>query len=282
MQLLRRGPDQITEPSIWTRVSPAGRKVIWGFSGTGCFGVVLWGLNQFLSLRGVIHLTASRIVLVATVIVAIVGLFCFTRILQRWKNISFYLGIFIVTLSAFSLDRWAPKPKETQLIQNVTTSTRIPPQSTITAPKEQGPDLSEIQEELRALRREIAKEKSTNDAKMAQSNSTSKSKSQILTLSYDLLNFLLGEEENDPRNIFNKSDPESVQYLNQRTRLYLNKANQEFKKDYDERINLALQLLSDNGVDTETAKRACFDNRDELNYVRSCSDSLKTLAQQLK
>ncbi len=87
------------------------RPVALGLSAATCFGLVLWCLNQFLSLRGVVHVTASRIVLALGVVFAILGWLSFTRLFPRKGNFCFWSGTAIVILSAGLLDWWAPKPE---------------------------------------------------------------------------------------------------------------------------------------------------------------------------
>jgi len=93
------------------RLSIGQRNFVLAVSGTACFGFVLWGINQFLSLRGVVHVLASRIVLTATVAVGILGWLSFTRLFPKLKNISFGLGVIVMVLLGVWFDRWAPKPQ---------------------------------------------------------------------------------------------------------------------------------------------------------------------------
>src|SRR5215831_4602489 len=102
MELL---PPSEPEPIMRrVRKSPAARMAFFAFSGASCFGFVLWGLNQFLSLRGVVHVAASRIVLVLTAFVAVLGLWAFTRLLTRKRNLCFAISAVVVVVSGFWLD----------------------------------------------------------------------------------------------------------------------------------------------------------------------------------
>jgi hypothetical protein len=90
----------------------AARPFVLGVSAMGCLGFVLWGLNQFLSLRGVVHVVASRIVLAFTVGAAVLMVLAITRFLRTRRNLSFGAGTIVVIVLAVLLDWWAPKPKE--------------------------------------------------------------------------------------------------------------------------------------------------------------------------
>jgi hypothetical protein len=106
-------PEEIlANPVRKPRLSKGQRIAAFTVSGAACFGFVLWGVNQFLSLRGVIHVFASRIVLGLTTLVAILGVFLFTRLLARWRKTFFGASTVIIVLFAVLLDWWAPKPKE--------------------------------------------------------------------------------------------------------------------------------------------------------------------------
>jgi len=88
------------------------RRVILPLSAAGCLTLVLWGINQFLALRGVVHVLASRIVLAGTVLAAIAALLCITRFFGRKRNLWLGISVVVVVLLGFWLDWWAPKPRE--------------------------------------------------------------------------------------------------------------------------------------------------------------------------
>jgi len=114
MELLPPESRHPTPVSVWN--SPGWKKarpVVFTVSAVGCFSFVLWGINQFLALRGVVNVPASRVVLVATVAAAIAGLYAFTRLFLKKGNIYFWIGTVAVILSGIGLDWWAPRPKET-------------------------------------------------------------------------------------------------------------------------------------------------------------------------
>ena len=102
-----RGPHWWESPK-WQKARP----YIFTLSFAGCFGFVLWGLNQFLALRGVVNVGASRVILVLTVAAAILMVLIATRLVPRNKNTWFAVGSAMVILLAILLDSWAPKPKE--------------------------------------------------------------------------------------------------------------------------------------------------------------------------
>ena len=117
MEILPPAPDvgKIAPKSFWE--TPAGRVArfsLLGISATGCFSFVLWGVNQFLSLRGVVNVSASRIVLVLTAVAAISGWFISTRLFPKWRNGSFMVGAAMIVLGIVFLDWWAPKPQGVQ------------------------------------------------------------------------------------------------------------------------------------------------------------------------
>jgi hypothetical protein len=109
-EILPKEPEEI----VARRETPWRKPLVVGISVAGLFGFVLWGISQFLSLRGVVHVLASRIVLGLTVIAAILMLLILTRSLIKRRNTWFWAGTAIIVFLAVSLDWWAPKPRSTQ------------------------------------------------------------------------------------------------------------------------------------------------------------------------
>jgi len=107
----RPTPASVWNSPGWKRVRP----VVCTLSAAGCLSFVLWGINQFLSLRGVVNVLASRIVLLATVAAAIAGLYIFTRLFSKKGNAYFWVGTLLAIVSGIGLDWWAPRPKEVPL-----------------------------------------------------------------------------------------------------------------------------------------------------------------------
>jgi hypothetical protein len=103
-------PEYLVARKLGSRPSWV-RPVALTISGATCFGLVLWGLNEFSSLRGIVHILASRVVLAFTVLVAVIGLFIWTRLLRRRGNLWFGLCATVFVGSAIWLDWWAPKPQ---------------------------------------------------------------------------------------------------------------------------------------------------------------------------
>jgi len=118
-------PMSNRQPPKWREA----RRVLLPLSAAGCLGFVLWGINQFLSLRGVVHVLASRIVLAVTVLAAIAATLCLTRFLGQRRNLWFGISVLTVVLLGFSLDWWAPKPRE-----------GLPPGQLVEGPPQKKPD----------------------------------------------------------------------------------------------------------------------------------------------
>jgi hypothetical protein len=88
------------------------RKIFIGVSAAFLFSVVLWCLNQFLSLRGVVNVVASRIVLgfmwLAGAVLVLLGAKTLPFIKRR--QLAAMLGSLFWILGVVALDWWAPKP----------------------------------------------------------------------------------------------------------------------------------------------------------------------------
>jgi hypothetical protein len=88
------------------------RKAVIGVSAVFLFSVVLWCLNQFLSLRGVVNVVASRIVLgfmwLAGAVLVLLGAKTLPFIKRR--KLVAILGSLFWILGVGALDWWAPKP----------------------------------------------------------------------------------------------------------------------------------------------------------------------------
>lgn len=108
-ELLPPEPTKVT-PELSSRSGTWKKTAVLGISAAGCFGFVLWGINQFLSLRGVVSIAASRIVLAVTVAAAVLMLLSLTRFLGKRRNTFFWVCVIVLVCLAILLDWWAPKP----------------------------------------------------------------------------------------------------------------------------------------------------------------------------
>ena len=110
-EILPPESDEIAPRSRWESAKwKAARPFVFGLSLAGCFAFVLWGTNQFLSLRGVVHVAASRVVLSMTWVAACLCCLFATRFVTKRRNLCLALCVVIVTALAFGFDWWAPKP----------------------------------------------------------------------------------------------------------------------------------------------------------------------------
>ena len=116
-------PNQIASvPVLRWRVTPRIAAVLKIGATIPLLGVAGWLLQNFLQLRGVVNLLASRIDLAFLAICLFVGACVLTIGLQRkrvWRVVAF----FVIALAAAGVDSWAPKP----LMQ---TASSLPTQTT--------------------------------------------------------------------------------------------------------------------------------------------------------
>ena len=103
------GSAKRARPNVWD--IPVVRKAAIAISFAGLAALAGWLFSNFLQLRGVVNLAASRIDLgflwaTATLAVFLVTTTAKRRVLVRWTTgIVFLVGV-------FWLDAWAPKPPE--------------------------------------------------------------------------------------------------------------------------------------------------------------------------
>jgi len=100
-------------PVIRSSASAASqvRPVVFTVLGTGIFGFILWGISEFLSLRGVVNLAASRIILLLIWLASTLGacaVVAHTKI--RRKVLAIVLSSVVLAFALLALDTWAPKP----------------------------------------------------------------------------------------------------------------------------------------------------------------------------
>jgi len=102
-----------TESPVLARVNTSSqvRLVVFTILGTGILGFILWGLSEFLSLRGVVSLTASRITLAMIWVAGTLGACAAvarTKIDRKVKALAIALSSFVLACSLLALDTWAP------------------------------------------------------------------------------------------------------------------------------------------------------------------------------
>src|SRR5690242_3077331 len=100
------GPESPQPPE---KRSPAAVRIFRWAAILGLIGWAGWSIQNFLSLRGVVNLLASRISLCIFAVCMIGALWIVAVDLQKklaWRII----GALILVLVAFFLDWWAPKP----------------------------------------------------------------------------------------------------------------------------------------------------------------------------
>lgn len=95
----------------------------------GLFGFLLWGFNEFTSLRGWVHVLTSRLILVA-----MFGAGCLMALMFAWviptkkKRSVVFVAVIVWGILLISLDRIAPKPSLSATVSQPATaqSTRTP------------------------------------------------------------------------------------------------------------------------------------------------------------
>jgi hypothetical protein len=93
-----------------TPISPT-KLVVFTIVGTGIFGFILWAFSEFLSLRGVLSLTLSRIILGSIWVTGTLGaLIVVARVTttRRVKLFAIVLSSIVLACSLLALDAWAP------------------------------------------------------------------------------------------------------------------------------------------------------------------------------
>ncbi len=126
-------------PALVTKQMPKPKWPIipHGISGLFLVGVLLWGINQFLSLRGVVHVQASRIILACMwpIGILLVAVLVSRSQLARWLKVSVVvLAALVIAAALLCLDRWAlklaeqsPPTKEEMLQASVSANLGTPP-----------------------------------------------------------------------------------------------------------------------------------------------------------
>ncbi len=146
MELLPYEPKDITRSrSLPNWVQPTALVL----SGAFCLTIVLWAISEFLALRGVIHMLASRIFLGIALAFAILGWFSWSRLFAKKRTFLFWVGALVLTGSAFWVDWWAPKPKAAEPLTVAPPEAKRPPQSEppSTKPNEKpAPKIREVEE----------------------------------------------------------------------------------------------------------------------------------------
>jgi hypothetical protein len=93
------------------RPTTTQKRIIVAVSAPAMVGFILWSFNEFTSLRGVIHMLASRLILVgmwfAGVIFLMIVVWGFQLVYKRTFVVSLSL---VWALAMVALDWWAPRP----------------------------------------------------------------------------------------------------------------------------------------------------------------------------
>jgi hypothetical protein len=114
-KILPPEPKEIATPST---VSSIPQRRIFLISSAFLLTLILWGFNEFTSLRGVIHVLASRIVLggmwVAGILL-VMALVSAVPIPPKSKRITLVVLSLVWTAVLVGLDQWAPKPSTVSL-----------------------------------------------------------------------------------------------------------------------------------------------------------------------
>jgi hypothetical protein len=108
----RRTESAIVAPSpdLRSQVKP----IVFTILGTGIFGFILWGISEFLSLRGVVNLAASRVILLLIWLASTLGACAVVaRTTIKRRVLAVFLSSVILACSLLALDTWAPRPLPT-------------------------------------------------------------------------------------------------------------------------------------------------------------------------
>ena len=74
-------------------------------------GFILWDFSEFLSLRGVVSLAASRIILLLIWVAGTLGACVVVRTMRIGRKVlAVFLSSVVLACSLLALDLWAPKP----------------------------------------------------------------------------------------------------------------------------------------------------------------------------
>ena len=92
----------------WTVTAKQSKNIKIGVS-IPCFAIAGWLLQNFLQLRGVVDLRASRIDLAFFAAILFIQVFILTAG-SRHTTLYRWIGGLVVVLAVFGLDWWAPKP----------------------------------------------------------------------------------------------------------------------------------------------------------------------------
>jgi len=127
---------------------PVGRTVIKTVSAASLFGVTAWFLAEFIQLRGIVHLLASRILLAFATIACSGVLWIITTTISKKhaRNASRIAGVIFLVVTSLGLDYWAPRPGQESpaaLVMNIECNRiaapmRLDPGTTLTITNPQG------------------------------------------------------------------------------------------------------------------------------------------------
>ena len=101
-------PVVASDPNTGSQVRP----IVFTILGTGIFGFILWGISEFLSLRGVVNLAASRIILFLIWTAGTLGACAIVQhtAIIRHRTLAIVLSSIVLGCSLLAADTWAPKP----------------------------------------------------------------------------------------------------------------------------------------------------------------------------
>jgi hypothetical protein len=96
----------------FARQAPPVRRFKWAaLPFTGLFGFLLWGFNEFTSLRGWVHVLTSRVILAAMFGAGVLMALMFVWVIPiKKKRIMFFVTVAVWGILLLSLDRIAPRP----------------------------------------------------------------------------------------------------------------------------------------------------------------------------
>ncbi len=108
-------PKSEIAPSRWQTFmsKPNNRAVVSTISGATLFGLFLWSISEFFSVRGVVHMLTSRIFLGVACVTAWLLLVLIGRIFG-WSKLSILLCATVLIIAALVLDSMFPMPNKIQ------------------------------------------------------------------------------------------------------------------------------------------------------------------------
>jgi hypothetical protein len=128
-QIVRSEPSpvQAAVPTLQHRIPAKYLPYVKGAVGLSLLGFAGWLLQNFLQLRGIVNLLASRIDL-GFLFLALVSLGCLMTATFKWRKLYWSATVILCLLVVVCLDEWAPKPPLVG-VSKTTKSTQQPPQS---------------------------------------------------------------------------------------------------------------------------------------------------------